>query len=510
MNSTNNMDEENLLPHPAAIIESMRNIGYRPETAIADLVDNSISAKATKVQIEICPITENGRGWVRIEDNGEGMTRDELVEAMRWGGKGPKAKREASDLGRFGLGIKTASFSFGRRLTVISKKQGGTSTCRWDLDHVEDKGWTLLKGIDPSDQTYLKSCELLNPNLKGSGTIVLVTETDRLRGDGNQLHHAALKTALFRTISNHLGLVFHRFLDSGKLFLKLGAATINGWNLFSADGVGGERKWLRSKEVLQSGKVKVATYVLPHHKNLSEEEYARLGGPLGWNQHQGFIVYRSDRLIVPGGWLGFVKSEEQFKLARIAIDLPNTLDEAWALNVMKSKVSPPALVRGDLERIASAARRDATETARFHGELVAASVDGPTEKPLGSPFWKQIDGKRDVKFRINRAHPLVEALVQSTTDKKFADAFLHSFERLLPVAAILQNPKKSIDALAAEPTLEELNQLVIAIQHSAGVLVKMGLSETAAYTEVLSVRPFVYHRDVLAQNDKINKKLKQK
>jgi hypothetical protein len=504
------MDEENLLPHPAAIIESMRNIGYRPETAIADLVDNSITAKATKVQIEICPTTEHARGWVRIEDNGEAMTGGQLVEAMRWGGKGPKAKRDVSDLGRFGLGLKTASFSFGRRLTVISQRSGELNTYRWDLDQIERKGWTLLKGIDPQDAEYLKSCELLKANHRGPGTIVLVTEIDRLRGDGSQLHQSAMKTTLFRTISDHLGLVFHRFLDARKLSLKLGAVTVKGWNLFSPDGAEGEKKWLKSKEVLQSGRVKVATYVLPHHKNLSEEEYVRLGGPLGWNQHQGFIVYRSDRLIVPGGWLGCGKSEEQYKLARIAIDLPNVLDEVWGLNVMKSKVSPPAIVRGDLERIASAARRDAAATARFHGELIAATVDDPDEKPVGNPFWKQINGKRDVKFRINRAHPLVEALVQSTNDKRFADAFLHSFERLLPVAAILQNPKKSTDALAEEPTAEELNQLAVAVQHSAEVLVKMGFSELAAYEEVLSVRPFVHHRDGLLQNEKIKKKLKHK
>lgn len=490
---------EPLLPHPSAIIESMRNIGYRPETAIADLVDNSITAQATTVNIEICPVENHQPGWVRIEDNGHGMSQDELIEAMRWGGNGPKVKRKYGDLGRFGLGLKTASFSFGRRLTVLSKKGGILSTYRWDLNHIENAGWDLLEGLDADDKKYLDGTNLLQSGKNSTGTIVLVTSLDRLRISGGRLQETANRTALFRGISDHLGLVFHRFIDSKKLKLKLGSATVPGWNLFSAKGLEGEKKWLRSEENLQAGTVKVSTYVLPHYKSLTEHEYDRLEGPLGWNAHQGFIVFRADRLIVPGGWLGFEKSQEQYKLARIAIDLPNSLDEAWGLNVMKSKVSPPAIVRGDLERIGAAARRDAVLTSRFHGEKEATSLEESGETTGTQAFWKQVNGKRDVHFRINKRHPLVEALVQSSNDKEFADAFLHAFERLLPIAAILQNPKKTTDALAVDPTETELNQLAIAVEHSVKVLMKMGRPEMEAVGQVLAVRPFAHFSDSLRE-----------
>ena len=136
MKPTQKLNE--LIPHPSALIESMRNIGYRPHTALADLVDNSITARAKNVIIEVEPSSANRQGWVRIEDDGRGMTSGELYQAMRWGGDGPLTKRDAKDLGRFGLGLKTASFSMGKRLTVVSKKNGSIEALRWDGTPTKD------------------------------------------------------------------------------------------------------------------------------------------------------------------------------------------------------------------------------------------------------------------------------------------------------------------------------------------------------------------------------------
>jgi hypothetical protein len=235
-------------------------------------------------------------------------------------------------------------------------------------------------------------------------------------------------------------------------------------------------------------------------KKLTEEQHERLGGPRGWSAHQGFVIYRSDRLIVPGGWLGFFRPEEHCKLARISVDLPNDLDSVWGLNVMKSCVRPPSALKGDLERIAAAARKSAMAAYRFHGAKEAPEVEQSNEDAAHYAFWKQVSGKHEVLFRINRSHPLVEALVQAVSSKKFADAFLKTFERLLPVAAILQQPSKSTNGLAAEPNDEELKQLVTALQLTIEVLVKTGVPTHEAKETALSCQPFNSFRESLSHH----------
>ena len=318
-----------------------------------------------------------------------------------------------------------------------------------------------------------------------------ITSLDQLRIDGHSdSQKQANRTALIRTIQDHLGIVFHRFLEKKNLEIRFGAAAIAGWNLFGISGSGEELSWLKSSELLSNGEVKVRTFILPHYRALTPEQHERLGGPLGWNAHQGFFIYRANRLIVPGGWLGFTRPEEHYKLARITVDLPNGQDGNWSLNVIKSKVSPPTILKGDLERIAAAARRSGMAAYRFHGEKEAPAVEKRDEEAGHQAFWKQISGRNEVHFRINRSHPLVEALVQSVSSKSFAEAFLHTFERLLPVAAILQQPARSTHGLATEPNEEELEQLATACRLSVEVLVKAGVSRDEAVELVLTSAPF--------------------
>lgn len=474
-------------------------MGYSPHTAIADLVDNCITAKARNVYIELSPSASDIGGWIRIEDDGHGMDANELVNAMRWGGAGPLASRNPKDLGRFGLGMKTASVSLGRRLTVVSRKDRQINAVRWDLDHIYDCGcWELLEGIDPEDEAFLEGTQFGGAKESKSGTIVLVTKIDRLRIDGHSdLQRQVNRTALYSKIKDHLGLVFHRFLERKVLKLNFGASAIKPWNLFGYPKGGEEAQWLKSTELFEKGRATVRTFVLPHYKKLTEEQHETLGGPRGWGAHQGFFIYRSDRLIVPGGWLGFFRPEEHCKLARISVDLPNDLDAVWGLNVMKSNVRPPSALKGDLERIAAAARKSAMAAYRFHGAKEAPEVEISEEDTVRHAFWKQISGKHEVLFRINRSHPLVEALVQSVSTKTFADAFLKTFERLLPVAAILQQPSKSTHGLASEPEEEEIRQLATALRLTIDVLVKTGVPPAEAEETALSCQPFNSFRESL-------------
>ena len=273
--------------------------------------------------------------------------------------------------------------------------------------------------------------------------------------------------------------------------MRLGASKLSGWNLFSANGRLEEPSWLKSKEHLSNKSVEVRTFILPHHKALTPEQHEILGGPLGWNAHQGFIIYRADRMIRSGGWLGFSKPEEHCKLARVAIDLPNASDDSWGLDVIKSKVTPPAILLGDIERIARAARKDAAERYRVHGEK-----DATTDED-GAAFWKQLAGNKSVFFRINRGHPLVEALVQSVARKEQGEAFLHAFERTLPISAILQQPAKTTHGLVEDPSIDELRQLAIALKLTADLLRKTGMTREEALASALECTPFARLRNQL-------------
>lgn len=480
----------------------MRNMGYRPHTALADLVDNSITAGAKNVRIEVDPTSGNRLGWVRVEDDGRGMNRNELCNAMRWGGDGPLKKRDPKDLGRFGLGLKTASFSMGKRLTVVSKKNGVVNVLSWDLESICETGkWLPIEGVHHDDVQYLEGTIHDPKHYDTTGTVVLITNLDKLRVDARTVAaEANNRSGLIDTIMGHLRLVFHRFLERKSLKLKFGDAHLKAWNLFGPTGAAEESSWLKEQEDLSNGQIRIRTFVLPHHKELTPEEHKMLAGPSGWNAHQGFFTYRADRLIVAGGWLGFSKPEEHCKLARIAVDLPNNVDEAWGLDVIKSKITPPAIQLANMERIAKAARGMAMKRYGFHGEKEAPEVGQAADEAGVRAFWNQIPGKSNVLFRINRGHPLVEALVQNLDDTAKADAFLHAFERLLPVAAIMQQPSRTTHGLIAEPDEKELNDLVYAFRMVIEWFKQTGKSQEEAEQTALTSQPFAKFPEILKKH----------
>lgn len=493
---------EELVPHPLALIESMRNMGYRPHTALADLVDNCITAGAKNVRIEVAPSSGTSSGWVRVEDDGCGMDREGLFKAMRWGGDGPLKKRDSKDLGRFGLGLKTASFSMGKRLTVVSKKDDKVNMLSWDLENIGETGkWMPIEGVHPEDLRHLEGTIWDHSHQDTSGTVVLITDLDKLKVDARTVDgEANNRSTLISLIQGHLSLVFHRFLERRSLRLKYGDSQLTAWNLLGRNGASEDLSWQKAQEELFEGKIRIRTFVIPHHKELTPEEHKMLAGPSGWNAHQGFFIYREDRLILAGGWLGFSKPEEHCKLARVVVDLPNDVDESWGLDVIKSKITPPAILMGDMERIAKAARIQAMKRYGFHGEKEAPET-GPESKDSGvKAFWRQIPGRDNVLFRINRGHPLVEALVQNLDDTETADAFIHSFERLLPVAAIMQQPYKTTHGLIAEPDEKELKDLLFALRMVIETLCRYGKNKEEAEQAALDCQPFAKFSKILKKH----------
>lgn len=336
-----------MIPSAKRIVKSLRDMGYDFAQAVADIVDNSIEAKASLVAIDV--EFDGDDSWVRIADNGRGMRPEELREAMRYG-----ADREYSedDLGKFGLGLKTASMSQCRCLSVASRwnpERADVAAYSWDLEHIERTNrWEVL----PAD----KDRHVIREPLRyGPGTVVLWQRLDRILGYKHPYGENARRRlfTMCREVEIHLGMVFHKFLsgEAGRHRIKilLNGNEIKGWDPFcrTEPKTRALQKFrLQIEESGVSGDVLFEPFVLPTEKDFtSPDEWRIASGPLNWNQQQGFYIYRAGRMIQSGGWSKLRAPDEHTKLARIAVSFSPALDEAFKINVAKMRVQLPATIR---------------------------------------------------------------------------------------------------------------------------------------------------------------------
>ncbi len=320
-----------LPPHAPTLMESTRAIGYSIETAIADIIDNSIAAQAGQVDIDFFPI---GDAYISILDNGHGMTSEELIGAMQYGSRNPLETREESDLGRYGLGMKTASLSQCRILTVLTKKAGVFSGAQWNLDHVQKTGdWSLLLVDETEAHGYPSTEKLKNYE---NGTLVIWQGLDRFAVGENDMADAFSRK--MELIRDHLSLVFHRYL-SGETGIKKLEIKMNDLAIVPQDPflIKKSTQLMDDETIIVKGaKVKVTPYILPHTSKLTQKELKDLGGKDGLRKNQGFYVYRNKRLLVWGNWFRLMRQGDLSKLARVQVDIPNSLDDLWTLDIKKS------------------------------------------------------------------------------------------------------------------------------------------------------------------------------
>ncbi|MEV4753632.1 ATP-binding protein [Micromonospora sp. NPDC049559] len=419
-------------PEPAGMVASLSSLGYSLPAAVADLIDNSVSAEARNIDVEF---TWAGRdSWIAVVDDGRGMSIQELVTAMTVAARGPATSRASTDLGRFGVGLKSASFSQSRQLSVATATAGDWHVRTWDLDVVEETGeWRLLHGADVDTTTVLDRLRSGTDH----GTIVLWRRLNGYHGgdvsEDDERTQRQFYAEAARTES-HLAMVFARFLTgSHRRNLRVSGSAVEPWDPFMSNHPSVQR--LPTENLpLGGNSVRVEAFILPSAHRLTPEEYEAAAGPQGWLDQQGFYVYRRNRLILAGDWLGHrgMRREEKYNLARIAIDIPAETDAEWSVDVRKSSVVPPVGLRQHLNRIARQARASAADVLRHRGQVAARTHGDPL-----SYAWnvRRTDGR--VTCRINRSHPLVQAALRpggsNTADVR---ALVRLLEETVPVAAL--------------------------------------------------------------------------
>ncbi|WP_019467393.1 ATP-binding protein [Dyella japonica] len=478
--------ELTLRPSAARLLESMRDIGYSFESALADIVDNSISAEASTIDL-INDVDEGLGPFLAILDDGRGMSPDELTRAMQHGSRSPREQRDPGDLGRFGLGLKTASFSQCRRLTVVSRNGEQLAGRCWDLDLVVDRDEWVLKLLDDQAIAELPLVDRIGP----CGTLVLWQKLDRLDALGDQPDqiYTALNT-MFGVARPHLALTFHRFIapepgeDTRRVTLKINGAEIEALDPFAR--LSSPRSDSHSVETLhlEKGKIVVQAFTLPHHQRLTNEQLKALELGSSLVETQGLYVYRAKRLITGGTWLGLARRAELTKLLRVRVDVPTSLDTHWSVDVRKSRVHPPASVRAKLRPLVARMTESARRPYTYRGTQQAAGA--------GMSLWNRNALRGKVRYEINRSHPLILDLEKKGGPVDM-EPLLLAIEASLPLDSLFSDIGSDPHAMAqADMEKSSLEQLVAAFVEAVvpnSDSIPAAVAESMLQTQVFAGRP---------------------
>ena len=461
-------------PNVGNLITSLRDIGYTFEIAIADVIDNSISANAKNIHIFAA---KHPNTLVSIFDDGEGMTNDELIEAMRLATQNPLNVRSEFDLGRFGLGLKTASFSQCKKLTVASKKNGVLSIKQWDLDFISKENKWILVTADlasyqtlPSFQNFLKY---------ENGTIVIWEDLDRLKGVDF--------SDLIDSLGKHLSLVFHRFLEqmgSKKIKISINNFQLEPFNPFNINNAA-TQQIIEEKIKVFNEYISIQPFILPHHSKTSQQEFERYATEDGYTKSQGFYLYRGNRLLIYGTWWGLHKISDAHKLVRIKIDISNTQDSNWGIDIKKSTAKPIPEIRVDLKRIIGEVTERGSRPYTGRGKKIS---DNLTKR-----FWDMIPEKEAIRFVLALDHPIYDELVArlDDTSEELLKIYLKGIQAYLPLEAIQAQLNQNPHSIKQQSLIEEQEVLRL-----AEILKGMHLAEDTLET-LLKTEMFKNRKDLL-------------
>lgn len=464
-------DDDEIVPSTTLLV-SLRALGYSFNSAFADLVDNSITAGSSNIWVDF----ESGPSpYIAIWDNGKGMSPEKLKDAMRLGGSNEEERQEG-DLGRFGLGLKTASLSQAKTLRVISKEKGSRPHGRsWDIGLIEEEGRWIAPTITEDEIESLPFADKL-ANLR-SGTLVLWSNLDQVVEEGQDAHDVILE--LFEELTKHLALTFHRFLSGEsrkKLELQVSGATVVPADPFLRAHKATQH--LPVEQVSVAGeRLSIQPFILPHVSKLSarDRQLAQIDG--GMRENQGFYVYRNDRMIGESSWFRMARKGELTKFARGAIDIPNSLDSLWKLDIRKSQTVPPEAVRQAIKRVIDRFIEGSTKINRFRGRDI--------NQDQRNRIWKVLDTREGFEYRVNREHPVISALFASGSNESSdpEDAL-----RLIELSVPAQDIHNRLSSDAAITGLKIPDESVLVLARNTLRLIPGDIEDRKA--RLLSIEPF--------------------
>ena len=486
-------------PKAGAMLEALRGLGYSTAAALADIVDNSVSADATEARLQFDWNGEDSR--ISILDDGRGLSDAELEAAMTLGTINPLDERAPTDLGRFGMGLKTASFSQCRRLTVASRRAGGEVVClRWDLDAIAadpESGWRMFEGPAPGSERFMEPLVGMR-----SGTLVLWERMDRVVTSGSDLDDFA---DLSYDVESRMGMIFHRLIEGPRpdFRLLINDRPVASWDPFMTGHPSKPWQSPIARMPTPSGTVEAQCHVLPHKDRLSEEDFLRAGGPEGWTSQQGFYVYRNRRLLLAGGWLGLGRGrawnrEESHRLARIRVDIPNSADADWKIDVKKSTARPPVFVRSWLTGLAENTRDKARKVFAFRGSPAPGLGGAPIEQA-----WRVERLRSGIRYRIDEGHPAVAAVIDACGGRKeLVMAMLRVVEETVPVQRIWLDTAENKDTprtgFSGEPETAPHGVRTVLLTLFRDMTGRRGMSPEAAVRALSSTEPFHNYPNLVA------------
>lgn len=473
-----------VLPYAPILVESTRSIGYSFESAVADIIDNSLGKEATEVNILF---SSKDPQYVAIIDNGTGMSGEELESAMRYGSKSSLEERDKDDLGRFGLGLKTASLSQCRKLTVITKQNGTYNAACWDLDHIiAEQDWALIC-------YYGKEAEELpfasNLNTYESGTVVIWQMFDRIL-DGTTNVQKVFDECIERA-RNHVALVFHRYMDNNiktRVKICFNYAPVDPIDPFLITNPATQPLTEQTLRI-DGSTIKVKPYILHYASKVSAKDKKRLGELCDLHSNQGFYIYRNKRLIIWGTWFRLIKTQELNKLARIRVDIPNTLDSIWEIDIKKSTASLPDVIKRNLVAIVENSVGRSERVYKYRGRSVS--------KDNLQHIWETIDNRGKFQYQINRELPIIKLLEESLDERAlgYLDSFIKVIEDAFPYGDVYYRLAK--DENIIDQTVMDFEEVYKVAESMISAYKEMGGDISTFLNTLDKIDYFVKYPDVV-------------
>ena len=453
------MDKIENPPKANYLMGSMRFMGYSFCDAVADVIDNSISAGAKTIRV-LFPKTPDERPFVGILDDGHGMSDKELLSAMCYGSQSNEKARAENDLGRFGLGMKSASLSQCKKMTVVSRKKNKINAYRWDYDEVSKNAnegkWYVLKLSD--DEIGELPCYEEFEEMKSDGTLVTWEDFDVIRkANGGQVFQPLTKHR--DELLGHLALIYHRFMKEDKIKFFVNYAEITPLDPFLENRSTLSHSTIKQPLKDSNGKehfILITPYKLPFVTSMSSAEQKLIGGAENMNKMQGYYIYRGKRLIKYGTWFGLARHEVS-KYGRVKVDIPNSMDDIWKIDVMKKSATIPP------------------ELAKLLDKTIGDLIEVTKEKEKQVYVWDRLEARKGFySYSINRENYFIQAILQGLPDDQKAkvEMMLKEIERNIPIHQMhLDHDVNKIDPESDKEDISDLlEQAIMAVewQHVMG------------------------------------------